>query len=72
MNFGEQFSLVEKIEVSDCYLKTYINQNALQKFTSDRYVNENYLNYVIHPGLIDAGFQSLLVLDELNPAKEIF
>ena len=72
LNFGEQFSLVEKIEVFDCYLKTYINQNALQKFTSDRYVNENYLNYVIHPGLIDAGFQSLLVLDELNPAKEIF
>lgn len=72
LNFGEQFSLVEKIEVTENYLKTYIDSGSLQKFGNSGYVCADYHDYIIHPGVIDAGFQSLLALSELNPEKEIF
>ena len=61
--YGEQFAIVDHVEILDDVLRISLNREALAKHDE---------KYIIHPGILDAGFHSLFALKQLSSANSAY
>ena len=61
--YGEQFALVDHIDICGDSLKIYLDKESLQKHQG---------NYVVHPGILDAGFHALFALKQLSNSRTAY
>ena len=61
--YGEQFALVDHIDICGDSLKIYLNKESLQSHQG---------NYVVHPGIMDAGFHALFALKQLSDSRTAY
>ena len=63
LHYGEQFAITEKVEILDNVLKIHLNGKTLKAHSE---------KYVIHPGILDAGFHSLFAMKQLSSADSAY
>lgn len=63
LHYGEQFALTERVEILNDVLKIHLDGNALKAHSE---------KYIIHPGILDAGFHSLFAMKQLSSADSAY
>ena len=61
--YGEQFALVDHIDICGDSLKIHLNKQALKAHDE---------NYVIHPGILDAGFHALFAMKQFSDTRSAY